>query len=38
MNRPDEEREAAPQWIEAKQTVSGAKLEDASRPISEALV
>ena len=38
MNRPDEEREAAPQWIEAKQTVSEAKLEDASRPISEALV
>ena len=37
MNRPDEERDAAPKWIEAKQTLSGAKLEDASRPLSAAL-
>ena len=36
MNRPDEERDAAPRWIEAKQIVSGASLQDASRPISAA--
>ena len=36
MNRPDEERDAAPKWIEAKQTVSGAKLEDTSQSISAA--
>jgi NADPH-dependent 2,4-dienoyl-CoA reductase/sulfur reductase-like enzyme len=30
MNRPDEERDAAPKWIEAKQPVSAAKLKDAS--------
>jgi hypothetical protein len=36
MNRPDEERDAAPKWIEAKQIVSGASLKDASRPISAA--
>src|SRR5262249_22532946 len=37
MNRPDEEREAAPKWIETKPPISGAKLGDASRCISEAL-
>jgi len=37
MSRPDDEREVAPKWIEAKQTLSASKLEDASRPISEAL-
>ena len=37
MNRPDEERETAPKWIEGKQSVAGAKLKDASRPISAAL-
>ena len=37
MNRPDEEREAAPKWIEAKHSVSAAKLKDDSRPIAEAL-
>jgi NADPH-dependent 2,4-dienoyl-CoA reductase/sulfur reductase-like enzyme len=36
MNRPDEERDVAPKWIEAKQIVSGASLKDASRPISAA--
>lgn len=36
MNRPDEERDAAPKWIEAKQTVSAAKLEDTSQSISAA--
>ena len=37
MNRPEEEREAAPKWIETKQVVSVEKLKDASRPISEVL-
>jgi NADPH-dependent 2,4-dienoyl-CoA reductase/sulfur reductase-like enzyme len=37
MSRPDEERDAAPKWIEGRQTLSGAKLEDASRSISAAL-
>lgn len=37
MNRPDEEREAAQKWIETKRSVSGTKLEDASRSIQEAL-
>jgi NADPH-dependent 2,4-dienoyl-CoA reductase/sulfur reductase-like enzyme len=37
MSRPDEERDVAPQWIEAKQTVSAAKLENPSTPISAAL-
>ena len=36
MNRPDEERELAPRWIEAKQTLSALRLEDASRSIAEA--
>jgi NADPH-dependent 2,4-dienoyl-CoA reductase/sulfur reductase-like enzyme len=37
MNRPDEEREVAPKWIESRQTVSPGKLEDASQSISHAL-
>ena len=37
MNRPDEEREVAPKWIESRQTVSDGKLEDASQSISQAL-
>jgi NADPH-dependent 2,4-dienoyl-CoA reductase/sulfur reductase-like enzyme len=37
MNRPDEEREAAPQWIEEKCTVHGQKLKDAGSPLSNAL-
>jgi NADPH-dependent 2,4-dienoyl-CoA reductase/sulfur reductase-like enzyme len=36
MNRPDEEREVAPKWIESGRAVSAAKLEDASQPISVA--
>jgi len=36
MNRPDEERDVAPKWIESRQTVSGAKLENASQSISAA--
>jgi NADPH-dependent 2,4-dienoyl-CoA reductase/sulfur reductase-like enzyme len=37
MNRPDEEREAAPKWIEASQPLSGKKLADAGHPIHAAL-
>jgi NADPH-dependent 2,4-dienoyl-CoA reductase/sulfur reductase-like enzyme len=37
MNRPDEEREAAPKWIEARQPLSGKKLADAGHPIHAAL-
>lgn len=36
MNRPDEERNLAPQWIESRQAVSPAKLGDASQPIAAA--
>jgi len=37
MNRPEEERAAAPDWIERRQRVSAVKLEDASGAISAAL-
>jgi len=37
MNRPDEEREAAPKWIEAGQRVSAAKLAEQSSPIAAAV-
>jgi NADPH-dependent 2,4-dienoyl-CoA reductase/sulfur reductase-like enzyme len=37
MSRPDEERDAASHWIEAGKTVSAAKLENASSPISSSL-
>ena len=36
MNRPDEERNVAPQWIESGQRVSAAKLTDVSQPIVAA--
>ncbi len=36
MNRPDEERNVAPKWIEARQVVSTAKLADASQSIESA--
>lgn len=36
MNRPAEERDAAPGWIESRQTVSAARLAEASRPVTEA--
>ena len=38
MNRPDEERNVAPKWIESGQRVSITKLTDASQPIVEASV
>jgi len=34
MNRPDEERNVAPKWIESGQSVSAIKLADASQPIA----
>ena len=37
MNRPNEEREAAPLWIEEKRSLSAARLKDPTRPISDVL-
>lgn len=37
MNRPDEEREAAPRWIEEKRSLSAARLKDPTRPTSDVL-
>jgi len=36
MKRPEEERDIAPKWIEARQRVSAARLDDTSRPIEDA--
>ena len=36
MKRPEEERDVAPKWIEARQRVSTARLDDPSRPIEDA--
>jgi NADPH-dependent 2,4-dienoyl-CoA reductase/sulfur reductase-like enzyme len=36
MNRPDEEREVAPKWIEFRQAVSAERLADASHSVLEA--
>ena len=36
MNRPDEERQLAPQWIKTKAKVNPARLADSSRPLTEA--
>lgn len=38
MNRPDEERQFAPQWIEAKKKVSSKVLADSSKPLQDALL
>jgi 3-phenylpropionate/trans-cinnamate dioxygenase ferredoxin reductase subunit len=38
MNRPDEEREFAPQWIESARRVPAAALADASRPLAASAV
>ena len=37
MNRPDEERTLAPEWIKAKQTLSPAHLGNQTRSVREAL-
>ena len=34
MNRPDEEREIAPKWIEAGQSVAATKLADTNAPLA----
>src|SRR5215469_14085015 len=36
MNRPDEERQLAPQWIKSKAKVNPARLADSRRPLAEA--
>ena len=38
MNRPDEERNVAPQWIESGQRVSPSAFKDVSQPIVTALI
>jgi hypothetical protein len=35
MNRPDEERELAPEWIKSKQHISRERLKDQNRPLKE---
>jgi len=35
MNRPDEERQLAPEWFKAKQIVSPDRLADKNRSIGE---
>ena len=37
MNRPDEEREVAPRWIEENRSLSAARLKDSTPPISDVL-
>jgi hypothetical protein len=37
MNRPEEEREVAPEWIKVSQTVSAERLSDKNRPVREAV-
>ena len=36
MNRPDEERQLAPEWIKSQVEVNPARLADGSRPLTEA--
>jgi 3-phenylpropionate/trans-cinnamate dioxygenase ferredoxin reductase subunit len=36
MNRPEEEREVAPKWVESRERVSSTRLADASRSIADA--
>jgi 3-phenylpropionate/trans-cinnamate dioxygenase ferredoxin reductase subunit len=38
MNRPDDEREIAPQWINAKQLVSPERLGNSARPAPEGAI
>jgi len=37
MNRPDEERQFAPEWIESRRTISVDRLKDQNRSIQEAI-
>lgn len=36
MKRPEEERDVAPKWIEARQRVSSARLDDPARSVEDA--
>lgn len=36
MNRPDEERELAPEWIRARREIAAEALADASRPLRDS--
>lgn len=36
MNRPDEERNAAPEWIQSKKAISAARLREQGRAVGEA--
>jgi 3-phenylpropionate/trans-cinnamate dioxygenase ferredoxin reductase subunit len=36
LNRPEEERELAPQWIETRQPVSIEELANEEQPLAEA--
>lgn len=36
MNRPDEERQLAPEWIKSRHEIAAKRLADASRPLSQA--
>jgi NADPH-dependent 2,4-dienoyl-CoA reductase/sulfur reductase-like enzyme len=38
MNRPEEERDVAPKWIESGQPVSSTRLKDVSQPVATASV
>jgi NADPH-dependent 2,4-dienoyl-CoA reductase/sulfur reductase-like enzyme len=37
MNRPEEERQCAPEWTKSKQNISADRLKDQNRPIQEAI-
>ena len=37
MNRPDEERQSAPEWIKSKEAISGERLANQNRPVKEAV-
>jgi 3-phenylpropionate/trans-cinnamate dioxygenase ferredoxin reductase component len=37
LSRPDEEREAAPEWIQSQQALSPDRLRDANRPVKDAV-
>jgi NADPH-dependent 2,4-dienoyl-CoA reductase/sulfur reductase-like enzyme len=37
MNRPDEEREAAPKWIEDKQMISAERLKNPKAPLADTV-
>jgi len=36
MSRPEEEREAAQEWIRSGQSVSAERLQDQKRPVNDA--